>query len=84
MALTCSRLLYADEWFAVVCTDSVYEGEVLRFSKISRLDMGVYVCTASNGVPPAASRNIMVNIHCKHQSIRILPRRQELLLPLSF
>jgi hypothetical protein len=29
--------------------------------------MGTYVCTASNGIPPVASRRITVNINCKYQ-----------------
>lgn len=42
---------------------ATYEGETLSLIRISRLDMGVYVCTASNGIPPAASRRIAVNIN---------------------
>ncbi|XP_046639472.1 lachesin-like [Daphnia pulicaria] len=42
---------------------ATYEGETLSLIRISRLDMGIYVCTASNGIPPAASRRIAVNIN---------------------
>ena len=44
---------------------SSYEGETLTLMKVSRLDMAVYICSASNGIPPAASRRIAVNINCK-------------------
>lgn len=34
-------------------------------SKISRLDMGAYLCIASNGVPPSVSKRIKVSVDCK-------------------
>lgn len=42
---------------------SVYENEVLTFTKISRSEMGAYLCIASNGVPPTVSKRIMVKVH---------------------
>ena len=36
-------------------------------SKISRLDMGAYLCIASNGVPPSVSKRIKVSVDCKFQ-----------------
>lgn len=53
-------LFFVDQ-ISIVAT---YEGETLSLIRISRLDMGVYVCTASNGILPAASRRIAVNINC--------------------
>lgn len=41
------------------------EGSVLELPKISRLDMGVYHCIASNGVPPTKSKRIFVSVDCK-------------------
>ena len=41
------------------------EGSTLDLSKISRLDMGVYLCIASNGVPPTVSKRIYVSVDCK-------------------
>ncbi|XP_059080787.1 limbic system-associated membrane protein-like isoform X2 [Tigriopus californicus] len=38
------------------------EGEMLRLYKVSRLDMGAYMCIASNGVPPAVSKRIHLGI----------------------
>ncbi|XP_059488830.1 neurotrimin-like isoform X3 [Neocloeon triangulifer] len=39
-----------------------YEGEVLELTRISRLDMGAYLCIASNGVPPTVSKRIKVSV----------------------
>ncbi|EFX75497.1 hypothetical protein DAPPUDRAFT_323113 [Daphnia pulex] len=38
------------------------EGSSLELQKISRLDMGVYLCIASNGVPPTVSKRIYVSV----------------------
>ncbi|XP_030748054.1 lachesin-like [Sitophilus oryzae] len=42
---------------------SSYQGEVLQLRKISRSEMGAYMCIATNGVPPTVSKRIMVNVH---------------------
>ncbi|XP_066592973.1 lachesin-like isoform X2 [Prorops nasuta] len=39
-----------------------WEGETLEMAKISRLDMGAYLCIASNGVPPTVSKQIKVSV----------------------
>ena len=39
---------------------------MLRLYRVSRLDMGVYMCIARNGIPPAVSKNIRLNIDCKN------------------
>lgn len=44
-----------------------YEGEVLELTRISRLDMGAYLCIASNGVPPTVSKRIKVSVDCKYR-----------------
>jgi hypothetical protein len=44
------------------------EGPVLRLYKVSRLDMGAYMCIASNGIPPAVSKRIHLGIDCKSWS----------------
>ncbi|OQR75067.1 gliomedin-like [Tropilaelaps mercedesae] len=41
---------------------SSLEGNQLNISQVTRGDMGVYACTASNGVPPLSSRKITVNV----------------------
>ncbi|XP_026668767.1 lachesin-like [Ceratina calcarata] len=40
-----------------------YDGEELNLTKISRNEMGVYLCIASNGVPPGVSKRIFINVH---------------------
>ncbi|XP_059223212.1 uncharacterized protein LOC106086339 [Stomoxys calcitrans] len=42
---------------------SSYRGEVLKLAKISRNEMGSYLCIASNGVPPSVSKRISLSIH---------------------
>ncbi|CAK1544655.1 unnamed protein product [Leptosia nina] len=42
---------------------AVYEDEVLTLNKISRSDMGAYLCIASNGVPPSVSKRMLVKVH---------------------
>uniref|UniRef100_A0A7G3ANI1 Putative lachesin-like protein n=1 Tax=Lutzomyia longipalpis TaxID=7200 RepID=A0A7G3ANI1_LUTLO len=39
-----------------------WEGETLELTRISRLDMGAYLCIASNGVPPSVSKRIKVSV----------------------
>ncbi|KAI5640530.1 immunoglobulin i-set domain-containing protein [Phthorimaea operculella] len=39
-----------------------WEGEVLEMARISRLDMGAYLCIASNGVPPTVSKRVKVSV----------------------
>ncbi|GFG37783.1 hypothetical protein Cfor_07816, partial [Coptotermes formosanus] len=42
---------------------SSYQGEILKLTKITRSEMGAYLCIASNGIPPSVSKRIMVNVH---------------------
>ncbi|GJQ66794.1 hypothetical protein Trydic_g18563 [Trypoxylus dichotomus] len=39
-----------------------WEGETLELTKTSRLEMGAYLCIASNGVPPSVSKRIKVSV----------------------
>jgi hypothetical protein len=41
-------------------------GPVLRLYKVSRMDMGAYMCIAKNGVPPAVSKRIQLGIDCEY------------------
>ena len=43
-----------------------WEGDTLELTKISRLDMGAYLCIASNQVPPTVSKRIKVSVDCKY------------------
>ncbi|XP_046746079.1 lachesin-like isoform X1 [Diprion similis] len=39
-----------------------YEGEQLNLTRISRTEMGAYLCIATNGVPPSVSKRIIVDV----------------------
>ncbi|CAB0017758.1 unnamed protein product [Nesidiocoris tenuis] len=39
------------------------EGSVLLLSKVTRSEMGIYMCIASNGVPPTVSKRLMLHVH---------------------
>ncbi|KAL7637547.1 UNVERIFIED_CONTAM: hypothetical protein RMT77_012275 [Armadillidium vulgare] len=39
------------------------DGEVLHMKKVSRLQMGSYLCIASNNVPPSISKRIHLKVH---------------------
>ncbi|XP_014488800.1 PREDICTED: lachesin-like [Dinoponera quadriceps] len=39
------------------------EGETLTLSKVTRGEMGAYLCIASNGVPPTVSKRMMLHVH---------------------
>ncbi|EDX18544.1 GD15495 [Drosophila simulans] len=50
------------------------EGEMLTLSKITRSEMGAYMCIASNGVPPTVSKRMKLQVHCEyHYTIYIYP-----------
>nr|XP_023013080.1 lachesin-like [Leptinotarsa decemlineata] len=39
------------------------EGETLTLTKITRSEMGAYLCIAANGVPPSVSKRMMLHVH---------------------
>ncbi len=41
------------------------EGPVLQLRRLTRADMGAYLCIASNGIPSPVSKRIMVHVHCE-------------------
>ncbi|KAK9758954.1 Immunoglobulin V-set domain [Popillia japonica] len=41
---------------------NVYHGEQLNLTRISRTEMGAYLCIATNGVPPSVSKRIIVDV----------------------
>ena len=49
-------------------TDWKYQGEQLHLTKVSRTDMGAYLCIASNDVPPAVSKRTVLFVQCKYIS----------------
>ncbi|CAB3360598.1 Hypothetical predicted protein [Cloeon dipterum] len=42
---------------------SNFQGEFLKLTKVTRSEMGAYLCIASNGIPPSVSKRIMVSVH---------------------
>ncbi|XP_037958472.1 neurotrimin [Teleopsis dalmanni] len=40
-----------------------YNGSYLTISKVNRLNMGAYLCIASNGIPPTVSKRVMLVVH---------------------
>lgn len=51
---------------AITISVAEWEGETLEMARISRLDMGAYLCIASNGIPPTVSKQIKVSVDCKY------------------
>ncbi|CRK97376.1 CLUMA_CG010766, isoform B [Clunio marinus] len=43
-----------------------WDAEMLEITRISRLDMGAYLCIAQNSVPPSVSKRIKVSVDCKY------------------
>ncbi|GLV43037.1 Dpr-interacting protein delta [Carabus blaptoides fortunei] len=41
---------------------NVYDGEQLNLTRISRTEMGAYLCIATNGIPPSVSKRIIVDV----------------------
>lgn len=39
------------------------EGSIFNITRVNRLQMGAYLCIASNGVPPTVSKRIMLMVH---------------------
>lgn len=43
------------------------EGEMLTLTKVTRSEMGAYLCIAANGVPPTVSKRMMLHVHCEYK-----------------
>jgi neurotrimin len=41
-------------------------GDVLFLNSITRSEMGAYMCVAKNGVPPAVSKILQLNVNCEY------------------
>lgn len=39
------------------------ESEILNLHKVTRSEMGAYLCIAGNGVPPSVSKRMMLHVH---------------------
>lgn len=42
-----------------------FDGPELVLDKVARDDMGAYLCIASNDIPPAVSKRMVVQVHCE-------------------
>lgn len=45
---------------------SSVEGSIFNIMRVNRLQMGAYLCIASNSVPPTVSKRIMLIVHCEY------------------
>lgn len=54
-------------WLCIAVASA--EGETLTLSKVTRSEMGVYQCIASNGVTPSVSKRMMLHVHCEYALI---------------
>ena len=50
----------------VFAEKSTVSGEVLDLIRISRTEMGAYLCIAQNGVPPSVSKRIILTVECEY------------------
>ena len=50
-----------------------HEGPTLALRKVSRTDMGAYLCIASNGVPPTVSKRTELSVHCEYYNCNLSP-----------
>lgn len=50
------------------CVATSMPGHTLNITKINRVHMGAYQCSADNGVPPSANATFLLEVHCKYNS----------------
>lgn len=63
-ALSVARVFSRDRLF-VVPVDT-YNGSMMHFWRLDRRQMGAFLCIASNDVPPAVSKRIILNVNCEY------------------
>lgn len=51
--------------FPLLVSVTLYDGEQLNLTRITRSEMGAYLCIATNGVPPTVSKRITVDVECE-------------------
>lgn len=52
-------------FFSWANTATSFNGSIFSIARVDRLNMGAYLCIASNGIPPTVSKRIMLIVHCK-------------------
>ncbi|XP_022901270.1 lachesin-like [Onthophagus taurus] len=55
-------IVFRDHGGGLLKTPS-FRGEILKLPKVSRSEIGAYLCIASNGVPPSVSKRILLNVN---------------------
>lgn len=60
-----ATLYYVTRIISLLLVTSL-EGEIVNLTKVTRSEMGAYLCIAANGVPPSVSKRIMLHVHCKY------------------
>lgn len=56
---------YTNFFFFSPFAEESYNGSTLFFWKVDRKQMGAYLCVASNDVPPAVSKRIILSVNCE-------------------
>jgi len=51
--------------FPLLVSVTMFDGEQLSLTRITRNEMGAYLCIATNGVPPTVSKRITLDVECE-------------------
>ena len=57
-------------FFMALFLVDAHSGDSVNLTRVSRRQMGAYLCIASNDVPPAVSKRVFLNVHCKYCDFR--------------
>ena len=49
----------------ILCLAEEVSGAEIQLHKVTRSEMGSYMCIATNGVPPAVAKTVQLNVNCK-------------------
>lgn len=77
---TCSflRTIFASSTmlnqFPLLVSVTMFDGEQLSLTRITRNEMGAYLCIATNGVPPTVSKRITLDVECEFVTSILLAR----------
>ena len=68
MMMTKSSFRVRDGCVVLCCRTEVSQGGSLSLNSLTRFDAGVYSCHADNGVPPAVSKRVRLDVICTNIS----------------
>ena len=57
--------LFPSDCITLYILEREYIGPIITMKSVSKEDIGAYLCIAQNGVPPAVSRRIILQVKCK-------------------